>query len=162
MSLALRRKNMVKLPMNSSQGNKKMRGLQASTRLVCCVILIQLFAAQIHAQECRSPWQTLNGDASRVIARGGFSGMFPDSSLDAYTFAMLTSVADVVLWCDVQLTKDGLGICFPDLTMSNASSIEGVYPNRQKSYLVNGVPTSGLFTINFSLKDLKDVFCKCF
>lgn len=63
MSLALRRKNMVKLPMNSLQGNKKMRGLQASTRLVCCVILIQLFAAQIDAQESRSPWQTLNGES---------------------------------------------------------------------------------------------------
>ncbi|CAL9239664.1 unnamed protein product [Arabidopsis halleri] len=149
MSLALRRKNMVKLPMNSSQGNKKMRGLQASTRLVCCIILIQLFAAQIHAQESRSPWQTLNGDAPRVIARGGFSGMFPDSSLDAYILANQTSGQDVVLWCDVQLTRDGLGICFPGLTMSNASTIEGVYPNRHKSYPVNGVSTSGWFTIDF-------------
>ena len=96
-----------------------------------------------------------------MIARGGFSGLFPDSSYDAYNFAILTSVPDAVLWCDVQLTKDALGICFPDLTMRNSSSIEAVYPTRQKSYPVNGVPTSGWFTIDFSLKDLKDVNCKC-
>ncbi|CAD5329149.1 unnamed protein product [Arabidopsis thaliana] len=137
-----------------------MRGLlRASSLLLCGVILIQLLAAQIHAQskKPKSPWPTLTGDPPLVIARGGFSGLFPDSSYDAYNFAILTSVPDAVLWCDVQLTKDALGICFPDLTMSNSSSIEAVYPTRQKSYPVNGVPTSGWFTIDFSLKDLKDV-----
>ncbi|ESQ54604.1 hypothetical protein EUTSA_v10024494mg [Eutrema salsugineum] len=134
-----------------------MRGLRASSLLLCGVVLIQLLAAQIDAQKSKSPWLTLTGDFPRVIARGGFSGLFPDSSLDAYKFAMITSVPDVVLWCDLQLTKDGAGICFPGLTMSNASSINGVYPNRQKSYLVNGVPTQGWFTIDFSLRDLKDV-----
>lgn len=87
--------------------------------------------------------------------------MFPDSSLDAYQFAMLTSVADVVLWCDVRLTKDRVGICFPDINMANASNIDLVYPNRQKSYPVNGVTTKGWFTIDFALRDLKNVTCKC-
>ena len=103
---------------------------------------------------------TLPGDAPRVISRGGFSGLFPDSSLDAYIFALQTSVADAVLWCDVQLTKDGAGICFPDLNMSNASIIEVVYPKGQKTYPVNGVPTQGWFTVDFSLKDLNKVYCK--
>ncbi|KAG5380495.1 hypothetical protein IGI04_028337 [Brassica rapa subsp. trilocularis] len=131
--------------------------IRASTVLQCgVVLLIQLFTAQ----SSRSPWQTLTGGAPLVIARGGFSGLFPDSSLDAYNFAMNTSLAGAVLWCDVQLTKDGLGICFPDLDLNNASTIEDVYPNRQKSYLVNGVPTQGIFTIDFSLRDLKNVFLR--
>ncbi|XP_019086401.1 PREDICTED: glycerophosphodiester phosphodiesterase GDPDL3 [Camelina sativa] len=134
-----------------------MRGLRASSLLLCGVVLIQLLASQIHAQRSKSPWPTLTGNPPLVIARGGFSGLFPDSSYDAYNFAMLTSVPDAVLWCDVQLTKDALGICFPDLTMSNASNIEAVLKNRLKSYSVNGVPTQGWFTLDFSLKDLKDV-----
>ena len=103
----------------------------------------------------------LPGDAPLVIARGGFSGLFPDSSIDAYNFAMQTSVAGAVIWCDVQLTKDGHGICFPDLKLNNASNIGDVFPNRQKSYPVNGVSTQGWFTIDFSLRDLKDASCKC-
>lgn len=100
------------------------------------------------------------GDAPLVIARGGFSGLLPDSSLDAYSFVSQTSVPDAVLWCDVQLTKDGTGICFPDLTMMNASNIQDAYPKRKNSYLVNGVPTQDWFTIDFTFKDLSSVFCK--
>lgn len=164
------------------RGNPTMRGLL----LLCGVVLIQLLAVQTDAQRSKSKWQTLTGECShflsscikdhfldylfnlfffacllgfspRVIARGGFSGLFPDSSIDAYNFAMLTSVEDVVLWCDLQLTKDGAGICFPGLTMSNASNIEAAYPNRTNTYLVNGVSTQGWFTIDFSLKDLNKV-----
>ncbi|KAH0935638.1 hypothetical protein HID58_012755 [Brassica napus] len=130
----------------------------ASTVLLCGVVLIHVFASQTDAQRPRSPWKTLSGDAPRVISRGGFSGLFPDSSLDAYNFALQTSVADAILWCDVQLTKDGAGICFPDLNMSNASTIEVVYPKGQKTYPVNGVPTQGWFTVDFSLKDLNKVY----
>ncbi|VVB16088.1 unnamed protein product [Arabis nemorensis] len=135
-----------------------MRRLRAPTVLLCGVVLIQLFAAQIDAQTSRSPWQTLSGDVPLVIARGGFSGLVPDSSLDAYAFAVQTSVPGTVLWCDVQLTKDKHGICFPDLTMSKASTSDGWTLLRQKSYLVDGVSTQGWFTIDFSLRDLKNFF----
>ncbi|CAN6987695.1 unnamed protein product [Brassica rapa subsp. trilocularis] len=134
-----------------------MRGLRASSLLLCGVVLIQLLAVQIDAQRPKTQWKTLSGFSPRVIARGGFSGLFPDSSLDAYNFAMQTSVLDAVLWCDLQLTKDGAGICFPDLTMSNASNVESVYPKGQSTYPVNGVPTPGWFTIDLSLRALTNV-----
>ncbi|CAH8383106.1 unnamed protein product [Eruca vesicaria subsp. sativa] len=139
---------------NFRQSNPTMR---ASTILLCSVVLIQLFAAQINTQRSKSPWQTLSGDAPLVIARGGFSGLFPDSSSAAYDLAKQTSLARGVLWCDVQLTKDGHGICFPDLKLNNASTIEFFYPNRHKTYPVNGVTTQGWFTIDFSLRDLKNI-----
>lgn len=100
------------------------------------------------------------GEAPLIIARGGFSGLLPDSSVDSYSFVSQTSVPDAVLWCDVQLTKDGTGICFPDVTMKDASNMEVAYPNRKNSYLLNGVLTQDWFTIDFTFKDLTSVFCK--
>ncbi|XWS09726.1 hypothetical protein CRYUN_Cryun39dG0014000 [Craigia yunnanensis] len=105
----------------------------------------------------RSLWQTLSGKAPFVIARGGFSGIFSDSSFGAYSLALLTSLPDVILWCDVQLTKDAAGICFPDLKLDNNSNIADVYNNKQKAYLVNGVSTKGWFSIDYTLKDLRNV-----
>ncbi|KAL1192398.1 Glycerophosphodiester phosphodiesterase GDPDL1 [Cardamine amara subsp. amara] len=117
--------------MNSQLGFPTMLLLRFSTVLFYSVVLIQLFASQIDAQRSTSPWQTLSGDAPLVIARGGFSGLFPDSSLAAYSFAISTSVDGAVMWCDFQLTKDGAGICFPDLNLGNASNIQDLYPNHQ-------------------------------
>ncbi|XP_018472788.1 protein SUPPRESSOR OF NPR1-1 CONSTITUTIVE 4 isoform X2 [Raphanus sativus] len=148
---------MEETPTNFKRGNPTRRGLRAWMFFICSVVLIQLFSGQTNAQRSRGPWQTLSGDAPLVIARGGFSGLFPDSSSAAYGLAVQTSVPGVVLWCDVQLTKDGAGICFPDLKLNNASTIESFYPKGQKSYLVNGVPTQGWFTIDFSLTDLSNV-----
>ncbi|XP_010443178.1 PREDICTED: glycerophosphodiester phosphodiesterase GDPDL4 [Camelina sativa] len=139
--------------------NPTMHGLQHSKFLLLALLLIQLLlSTQLVAQRSKSPWQTLTGDAPRIIARGGFSGLLPDSSLDAYSFVGQTSVPDAVLWCDLQLTKEAIGICFPDVKMMNASNIQEVYPKRTNSYLLNGVPTQDWFTIDFSLKDLKSVF----
>ncbi|KAM7250669.1 hypothetical protein ACFE04_022552 [Oxalis oulophora] len=94
------------------------------------------------------------GDAPQVIARGGFSGLFPDSSFDAYEFAIQTSVTDVLVWCDVQLTKDEVGICFPGLTLEKGSGNIN-YSTNKSVYLVNGVPTSGYFTVDYTVDDLK-------
>ncbi|KAF7815951.1 glycerophosphodiester phosphodiesterase GDPDL3-like [Senna tora] len=99
-------------------------------------------------------WKTLQGSPPLVIARGGFSGIFPDSSIDAYKLAVNTSVPNVVVWCDLQLTKDEAGICFPEVKLSNATDIYNVYPERTRDYLINGVPTRGLFTIDFNLTEL--------
>ncbi|KAL0734800.1 hypothetical protein Bca4012_011010 [Brassica carinata] len=126
--------------------------------LLSALILTHLLPTQLLAQRSKSPWQTLTGSAPLIIARGGFSGLLPDSSVDAYSIVSQTSVSAAVLWCDVQLTKDGVGICFPDVKMMNASSIQDAYPKRKNSYLLNGVPAQDWFTIDFTLKDLGTVF----
>ncbi|XP_026448048.1 glycerophosphodiester phosphodiesterase GDPDL4-like [Papaver somniferum] len=125
-----------------------------------CVLHSVLVSAQRSTRKA-SPWQTLSGNEPLVIARGGFSGLFPDSSSDAYNSAMLTSVPNLVLWCDVQLTKDEVGICFPDLKLNNATNIEGVSPNTSSTYLVNGVSTEGWFTVDYDMDFLlKNIICK--
>lgn len=122
------------------------------------VLLLQSLVVVVSAQGSASTWKTLTGNPPLVIARGGFSGLFPDSSSVAFQFATLTSLPDVVLWCDVQLTKDGVGICAPDLRLDNYTSIAQVMQNKDKLYLVNGIPTRGWFTVDFTLNELSLVF----
>ncbi|KAH8519019.1 hypothetical protein H0E87_000739 [Populus deltoides] len=122
------------------------------------VLLLQSLVVVVSAQGSASTWKTLTGNPPLVIARGGFSGLFPDSSSVAFQFATLTSLPDVVLWCDVQLTKDGVGICAPDLRLANSTSIAQVMKNKDKLYLVNGIPTRGWFTVDFTLNELSRVF----
>ena len=70
----------------------------------------------------------------------------------------MVSVPDVILWCDVQLTKDEVGICLPDLRLNNATDGANVLAkNRSSVYVVNGVHTEGLFTVDFNSKDLENV-----
>lgn len=101
------------------------------------------------------------GDAPLVIARGGFSGLFPGFSSAAFSLALITSVPDVVLWCDVQLTKDEAGICFPDILLNNNSDVQDVFAKKDKTYLVNGASTHGWFSVDYTLNDLANVFGEC-
>ncbi|XP_045821027.1 glycerophosphodiester phosphodiesterase GDPDL3-like isoform X2 [Trifolium pratense] len=101
--------------------------------------------------------KTLQGSPPVVIARGGFSGIFPDSSLPSYNLALKATFPNITLWCDVQLTKDGVGICFPDIKLDNATDISIVYPGKAKDYSVNKVPTRGWFSLDFNFNELANV-----
>ncbi|KAL1189365.1 Glycerophosphodiester phosphodiesterase GDPDL5 [Cardamine amara subsp. amara] len=72
--------------------------------------------------------------------------MFPDSSHKAYEMVASTTSPNVKLWCDLQLTKDGVGICFPNLNLDNGSDVMNVYP-KNKSRL----------SVDFTWKELSDV-----
>ncbi|XP_059283552.1 glycerophosphodiester phosphodiesterase GDPDL4 isoform X2 [Lycium ferocissimum] len=74
--------------------------------------------------------------------------------------ASAISLADWIAWCDVQLTKDGVGICFPDIKLDNASNIDTLLENKQSTYLVNGVSQKGWFSVDFNFKDLMRVILK--
>ncbi|KAF2303797.1 hypothetical protein GH714_023472 [Hevea brasiliensis] len=128
---------------------------RAFTSLLPAFLLLHSLVTLVSAQGSTSRWQTLSGNPPLVVARGGFSGLFPDSSYYAYQFALETSVPDVILWCDVQLTKDGVGICAPDLRLENSTNISIL--NKYKTYLVNGVPTRGCFSVDFTFSDLSSV-----
>ncbi|EEF33338.1 glycerophosphoryl diester phosphodiesterase, putative [Ricinus communis] len=132
-----------------------------SRRSVSCVVaafvLLNSLASLVSAQGSGTSWKTLSGNPPLVIARGGFSGIFPDSSSAAYQLALITGVPDLILWCDVQLTKDGVGICAPDLRLDNSTDISLVFKNKDKNYLVNGAPTQGWFSVDFTFNDLSSV-----
>ncbi|XAR56756.1 Glycerophosphodiester phosphodiesterase [Bertholletia excelsa] len=126
--------------------------------IVCLLVLCSAALAAAQGSKNRtSLWQTLDGNEPLVIARGGFSGLFPDSSSSAYLLAGLVSLPNVIFWCDVQLTKDGKGICFPYPWLNNGSDITSWYPNRTNTYSINGVSTEGSFSVDFTLDELKNV-----
>ncbi|XP_058218835.1 glycerophosphodiester phosphodiesterase GDPDL3 [Rhododendron vialii] len=133
--------------------------------LLLCILLLLLWAALASAKGSRnrsSVWQTLDGNAPLVVARGGFSGVFPDSSDFAYNLTRVLGLPNVVYWCDVQLTKDGAGICFPDLRLENGSTV-GSLPgqeNKHNTYLVDGASMQGWFIVDFTLDDLWNITLK--
>lgn len=63
----------------------------------------------------------------------------------------------MILWCDVQLTKDGTGICFPELKLDNATDISVVYQGKAKDHFVSGVPTRGWFSVDYNFQELANV-----
>ncbi|KAK4439736.1 Glycerophosphodiester phosphodiesterase GDPDL3 [Sesamum alatum] len=127
------------------------------------LILLCSSAVSVAAQGPRRggrKWQTLSGNAPLAIARGGFSGLFPYSSDFAYQLALQTGSPNLHIWCDVQLTKDGKGICFPDIRLENASTIDFVYGNKRNTYTIDGNQVQGWFSVDFTLNDLKLVNLK--
>ncbi|XP_040376444.1 glycerophosphodiester phosphodiesterase GDPDL7-like [Oryza brachyantha] len=115
----------------------------------------ETFLNRIVPEGRSAPWKhTLEGQPPLVIARGGFSGLFPESSQFSYQFAMSSSLHDVVLYCDLQLSSDGLGFCKTGLTLENSTLIAEVFPNRAKKYKVNGEEIHGWFSLDFTSDEL--------
>ncbi|CAN6479087.1 unnamed protein product [Victoria cruziana] len=107
-------------------------------------------AARSRRSSRGSAWKTLSGAAPLVVARGGFSGLVPDSSQLAYALVPVLSLPNTAYWCDVQLTKDGVGVCLRDLNIANGTNIADVFPKQAKTYNVNGVSTTGYFPVDYS------------
>ncbi|XP_059638149.1 glycerophosphodiester phosphodiesterase GDPDL7-like [Cornus florida] len=129
-------------------------------RLFFVFLLIHSVIAQNSSKKPPAKkWLTLNGGEPVVIARGGYSGLFPDSSQFAYRFAASTSLSNVIVFCDLQVTKDGNGICQTSLTLENSTTIALAYPKRKQTYDVNGKDVSGWFALDFTSRELfKDVY----
>lgn len=94
------------------------------------------------------------GAAPLVVARGGFSGAFPDSSEGAYSFGASASAPGTAMWCDVQLTKDGVGLCLRDVNMKNCTTVDQTYPGRKRTYVIDGVHKTGWFVPDFTSAEL--------
>lgn len=92
----------------------------------------------------------LSGQQPAVVARGGFSGLFPESSAPANDMAISTSSPGLTMLCNLQMTKDGVGLCLSDIRLDNATTISTIFPKAQKSYKVNGQELKGWFVLDYS------------
>lgn len=101
------------------------------------------------------------GGPPDVIANGGYSGLFPDSSEFAYSFALQTSLPNSIMYCNVQLTKDNLGVCAWQILLDTSTTAALAYPKGEKTYNVNGKDLRGWFAMDYTLDDLKNnTYCK--
>ncbi|CAL5041784.1 unnamed protein product [Urochloa decumbens] len=118
------------------------------------LILLLLHEANAALKDPVQKWQTLSGAPPLVIARGGYSGLFPDSSHLAYQFALENSLPETVLFCDLKLSSDNVGFCKTCLVLNNSTLIAEVFPKGDKTYKVNGEDRHGWFSVDFTSDQL--------
>ncbi|RDX71362.1 Glycerophosphodiester phosphodiesterase GDPDL7, partial [Mucuna pruriens] len=97
------------------------------------------------AQAPVQKWSTLNGNEPLVIARGGFTGLFPEGSPDGITLSQDISI----FLCNLQLAKDGGAFCVSGTTLDNATTIELIDP-KGKTYNVDGREVQGHFAVDYT------------
>lgn len=95
-----------------------------------------------------------SGQEPAVVARGGFSGLFPESSAAANDLAKNTSSPGLTILCNLQMTKDGVSLCMPDIRLDNSTTISTLFPKAQKTYKVNGQDLKGWFVIDYTADTL--------
>ncbi|KAL9339559.1 hypothetical protein Peur_068574 [Populus x canadensis] len=118
------------------------------------LVFLVIHATLAISESASKKWLTLNGRRPSVIARGGFSGLFPESSDFANQMALATSLSGVAVLCNLQLTKDGVGICQGDIRLDNTTNIAMVFEKGSKTYKVNGQDITGWFAIDFTADQL--------
>ncbi|XVE71111.1 hypothetical protein DITRI_Ditri10aG0124400 [Diplodiscus trichospermus] len=76
--------------------------------------------------------------------------VFPKSGYFANDIANQLKHIEVALFCNLQLTKDGNGICLADIKLDKSTNIEVVFPKDFKTYNVNGQRVRGWFSVDFT------------
>ncbi|KAL7598669.1 hypothetical protein Lser_V15G23836 [Lactuca serriola] len=99
-------------------------------------------------------WLTLHGREPLVIAQGGFPGLFPDSSGAGYAAAIAMGVIGTLKYCNLQLTKDNLGVCLPNVKLDNCTNAATRFPKHQRRYSVNGRDIDGWFPLDFTIDEI--------
>ncbi|KAK2357622.1 glycerophosphodiester phosphodiesterase GDPDL3 [Trifolium repens] len=91
------------------------------------------------------------------VAHRGSSGEIPEETRQAYLRA-IEEGADFIE-TDILSSKDGVLICFHNVTLDETTDIAKYkeFANRKRTYEVQGVNTTGFFTVDFTLKELKSL-----
>ncbi|KAK4348180.1 hypothetical protein RND71_034519 [Anisodus tanguticus] len=99
-------------------------------------------------------WLTLHGDEPVVVANGGFSGLYPPQSELAFSQAIVFGKGGIVLLCDLHVSRDGQGFCLSQLNLHNTTNASDAFPNRKKTYIVNGKELQGWFALDFTSNEM--------
>ncbi|XP_057722518.1 glycerophosphodiester phosphodiesterase GDPD6 isoform X1 [Arachis stenosperma] len=102
----------------------------------------------------RQPLQTFR---PYNIAHRGANGVIPEETRPAYLKA-IEDGADFIE-TDILSSKDGVLICFHDVTLDNTTDIAKYkkFENRKRTYEVEGVNRTGFFTVDFTIEELKSL-----
>lgn len=91
------------------------------------------------------------------IAHRGSNGELPEETAAAYMRAIKEG-ADFIE-TDILSSKDGVLICFHDVTLDDTTDVaqHKEFANRKRTYVVQDANTTGFFTVDFTLKELKSL-----
>ncbi|KAF7827889.1 glycerophosphodiester phosphodiesterase GDPD6 [Senna tora] len=94
------------------------------------------------------------------IAHRGSNGELPEETSAAYMRAIKEG-ADFIE-TDILSSKDGVLICFHDVTLDNTTDIakHPEFANRNRTYEVQGSNVTGFFTVDFTIEELKSLRVK--
>ncbi|KAG2679485.1 hypothetical protein I3760_11G052200 [Carya illinoinensis] len=106
------------------------------------------------AEGTRKPLQT---SRPYNIAHRGSNGEIPEETAPAYMRA-IEEGADFIE-TDILSSKDGVLICFHDVTLDDTTDVyqHKEFANRKRTYEVQGNNTTGFFTVDFTIKELKSL-----
>lgn len=94
------------------------------------------------------------------IAHRGSNGEIPEETSAAYMKAIAEGTDFIE--GDVLSSKDGVLICFHDVTLDDTTDIAAhkEFANRKRTYEVQGENVTGFFTVDFTVKELKSLRVK--
>lgn len=87
------------------------------------------------------------------IAHGGASQHLPFSSLSAFEAAV--EMRPDYIETDVQITSDGVLICFHDLVLERRTNVEELFPNRFTEVKFDGESAKTWYVNDFTLAEIK-------
>lgn len=87
------------------------------------------------------------------IAHGGASQHLPFSSLTAFEAAV--EMRPDYIETDIQITSDGVLICFHDLVLERRTNVEELFPNRYTVVEVDGATAKTWYVNDFTLAEIK-------
>lgn len=74
----------------------------------------------------------------------------------ANNLALQTSLPDTIIYCNLQISKDGGGYCLSSLNLANTTNIADLLPDGPKSYVIDGQPMQGYFTVDYTAEQLSN------
>lgn len=94
------------------------------------------------------------------VAHRGSNGEIPEETAAAYMRAIEEGTDFIET--DILASKDGALICFHDVILDNTTDIaeHKKFATRKRTYDVQGVNTTGYFTVDFTLDELKSLRVK--
>ncbi|KAL5080067.1 hypothetical protein RYX36_008488, partial [Vicia faba] len=96
------------------------------------------------------------GNEPVVIARGGFTGLFPEGSREAIGMSKEISI----FLCNVQFTKDAGAFCVTGVKLDNATTIAR-FDQNEKTYNINGKDVQGHFMVDYTAAQIDHNVSNC-
>ncbi|KAF7136506.1 hypothetical protein RHSIM_Rhsim08G0145400 [Rhododendron simsii] len=127
------------------------------------ILLVECYARPLYPLPSKTDYknrQPLQTFRPYNIAHRGSNGEIPEETAAAYMRA-IEEGADFIE-TDILSSKDGVLISFHDVTLDDTTDIaeHKEFANRKRTYDVQGVNTTGYFTVDFTLEELKTLKVK--